>query len=223
MRASQFAFFDVDDTLISIKSMFDFFAFWCDRNGAPMLAQEFDERFRAARQANVPREELNRLYYRYLGGAALTDVREAGEDWFAARFHGPDAPFIPAPLARLRAHQRGGTGIVLVSGSMPPLLAPLARLLGVAHCLSAQLVVDAHGLLTGEIAAPQTIGAGKAVAIAAFLKRERGTASDCYGYGDDISDLALLEAVGHPVVVGRHGALFDIAATRNWEIIPGHA
>ena len=41
----------------------------------------------------------------------------------------------------------------------------------------------------------------------------------CYGYTDSISDLPMLEAVGHPVAVNPDRALESIARLRGWPII----
>ena len=222
MDNKRFAFFDVDDTLISIKSMFDFFSFWGARTGAHALVDEFEQYFAHARKSKVAREELNRMYYRFLRGTLLSDLESAGRDWFADRFKGADAPYIKSTLARLRAHQDKQVEVVFVSGSMLPLLQPLADTLGVIHCLCAKLILDDDQRLTGEIGTPQTIGDGKAEAIRIFVDEKKIQASQCYGYGDDISDLPLLESVGHPVVVASNGLLFDIAKNRRWEIIAHH-
>jgi HAD superfamily hydrolase (TIGR01490 family) len=222
MNNKRFAFFDVDDTLISIKSMFDFFSFWGDSTGAHALVDKFEQYFAQARKDKVPREELNRMYYRFLRGTLLSDLEATGRDWFADRFNGTDAPYIKATIARLRAHQDNQVEVVFVSGSMPPLLQPLAETLGVSHCLCARLILDNDQRLTGEIGTPQTIGDGKAEAIRIFVDDQKVQASQCYGYGDDISDLPLLESIGHPVAVASNGLLFDIAKNRNWEIIAHH-
>jgi phosphoserine phosphatase len=71
--------------------------------------------------------------------------------------------------------------------------------------------------LTGEIDNPQTIGQGKAEAIASFLQQENGIARNCFGYGDDISDLPMLEAVGNAVAIGDDSELIALASVRGWK------
>lgn len=99
---------------------------------------------------------------------------------------------------------------------MLPLLAPLATELGVAHCLCTSLVLDGQGRLTGAIGQPQTIGRGKAEALRFFLRQHGVSAHDCYAYGDDLSDLPMLEAVGRAVAVGNDRGLAELAGTRGW-------
>jgi HAD superfamily hydrolase (TIGR01490 family) len=216
MTAPQFAFFDVDDTLVAFKTMFDFFPFWCAENGARHLVPEFEARFSAARAAGLPRQELNRLYYRFFRGAALPTVVAVGQAWFLDRFKRGRAPYFTSTVVRLKRHQAEGVQPVLVSGSMPPLLDPIARDLGVAHQLCTQLLVDDYGVLTGELAAPPTIGAGKASALMAFLTAHGAAASACFAYGDDSSDVPMLEAVGTAVAVGSAADLLATARLRGW-------
>lgn len=212
----RFAFFDVDDTLISIKSMFDFLPFWCNEVGRPELARRFDTGFAQARAIGKPREALNRLYYRFFRGASPSDLEAVGAKWFMHRFrHGP-SPYIDGTVARLKAHRSDGVRPVMVSGSMLPLLRPIADDLDVEHCLCTRLLLDDCGLLTGEIGDPQTIGQGKAVAMQAFMKTHRARAADCFAYGDDPSDIAMLEAVGTPVAVGSAAGLLAVAQQRGW-------
>ncbi|OWJ97798.1 hypothetical protein B6S59_02260 [Pseudomonas sp. A46] len=211
-----FAFFDVDETLITLKSMFDFFPFWCERQKSPELRQRFDAAFAEAREEARSREHLNRLYYGFFQLESMSALEAAGREWFESRFCGLRSPYIEQVVAQLKAHQKAGEVPVLVSGSMLPLLEPLAISLQVEHCLCTKLMVDAYGRLTGDIESPQTIGQGKAEAIRVFLQQNNGAAQDCYAYGDDVSDLPMLEAVGKPVAVGGVSELTVLAVSRGW-------
>ncbi len=212
----RFAFFDVDDTLIAIKSMFDFFPFWCARTGQSGEMKRFEEAFSKARAAGASREKLNHLYYRFFQGADLVQLETVATEWFSDRFEANPAPFFKRVTDRLEAHRVGGVHPVFISGSMLPLLAPIASELQVAHILCTKLIIDDLGRLTGEIGAPQTIGDGKAVAIRQFLANHHAAPAECFAYGDDISDIAMLEAVGNSVAVGSHPELLRISRQRGW-------
>nr|WP_297461633.1 HAD-IB family hydrolase [uncultured Halomonas sp.] len=212
----RYAFFDVDDTLISIKSMFDFFPFWCAKTGQSSQVKGFEEVFAIARARGTPREELNRLYYQYYRGASLKDLEAVGMQWFADRFETSPAPYYLHVTGRLEAHRIGGVEPVFVSGSMLPLLSPIASDLKVTHILCTQLTLDQQGLLTGEIGTPQTIGEGKAVAIQHFLAGRNAAPEDCFAYGDDPSDIAMLESVGNSVAVGDQPELLVACQRQGW-------
>jgi len=215
-RPLRYAFFDVDETLISIKSMLDFFSFWCDRQTETGLKQRFHSTFINACAEGQSREQLNRLYYSFFNQVLLRDLQVAGQEWFEDRFKCDNPPYIEPVVTQLRAHRNAGVVPVFVSGSMPPLIQPLAAELGVEHCLCTRLVMDAQGRLTGAIEEPQTIGHGKADALRSFLDEQGACAQDCYAYGDDISDLAMLEAVGMAVAVGATTELTTLAEARGW-------
>lgn len=203
MSAPYLVFSDVDETLISRKSMFDFLSFWLEDRG-PGGA----ERYRAVRgrlqelaDSGVPREEINRRYYRQYEGEPADEVAAAGEQWFADRSADP-AFFIPSTVEALRAHRAAGAVLILVSGSFEPCLAPIARVVGAAHVLCTRPEIRG-GRYTGRVPEP-LIGEGKAAAVQRLLAAHPAVrAEDCYAYGDHPSDLPMLRLVGHPVAVGH--------------------
>ena len=233
-HAPYLALFDVDETLIEPKSMLSFLAFLAREADAAPLAPGAIARFTAA-SARAPelgtsRSQLNRLYYEMFGGAPATAISAAGARWYretrqayGARF------FVAAARAALTAHAAAGAEIVLVSGSFAPCLDPLvaeltAALGGDARArltvLSARLQLRA-GIYTGALRPPQTIGVGKRTAAAALAGRRPGIdLGQCHAYGDHISDLPLLELVGHPHVVPRCPELTAIARERCWPVLP---
>jgi HAD superfamily hydrolase (TIGR01490 family) len=219
-KCHRFAFFDVDETLISMKSMFDFFPYWCAHQGTPDLERHFHRSFARARAQQWTRVQLNQLYYSFFEDAELAAVQAVGQRWYQERFEVQRPPVVSATIARLREHEAQGIEPVFVSGSMQPLLRPIASSLGVHFILCARPRVDPTGRFTGELDPPQTIGAGKAVALTRFLHLHAAAASDCFAYGDDISDVPMLEAVGHPVTVGNNEELRAFGRAHGWAHLP---
>ena len=66
---------------------------------------------------------------------------------------------------------------------------------------------------------PFCYGEGKVEAIRQIASWEGFDLSQCYAYSDSISDLPMLEAVGHPVAVNPDGRLNEIALSRGWPIV----
>ena len=61
-------------------------------------------------------------------------------------------------------------------------------------------------------------------ALAARLAAEHGVdLADCHAYGDSISDLPLLELVGHPVAVNPDFRLAREARRRGWGVVDWEA
>ncbi|WP_111641104.1 HAD family hydrolase [Marinimicrobium alkaliphilum] len=214
-----FAFFDVDDTLIDVKSMLSFQAFWYasrpDNGERERYLREIEQHL----HERASWEVLNRRYYHYFAGRKVVDVEQAGREWFRWQTASRDDFFHAGSLAELRWHQAEGREPVFVSGSFPALLQPVADHLGVRQILATRMEV-AGDRYTGEILPPQTIGTGKAEAIGLFLEAVGGKSDDCYAYGDDISDLPMLQAVGHPRVVSGGRGLVECARERGWTVIP---
>ncbi|HLN25283.1 MAG TPA: HAD-IB family hydrolase [Patescibacteria group bacterium] len=214
-----FAFFDVDDTLISIKSMFSFQAYWYAIAGDPRGRSLFEDEMNRLRGEQVSWEVLNRRYYAYFAGREVAAVERIAAGWFShVERTTPGGLYLPTVVARLQAHKARGEVPVFVSGSFPALLAPVAARLGVEVMLATTLET-AGGRYTGAILPPQTIGEGKAEAIRAMLARTGVAAECCYGYGDDISDLPMLLAVGHPIVVRGGRGLEAEGERRGWPLL----
>lgn len=211
------AFFDVDETLINIKSMFDFFDFWCREKNEHAKLQNYMTHFRAEVKKGTPREQLNREYYRQFAGVSYKELEEAGEKWF--RFKLNSGLFIGSAVSALKKHQSENMYIVFISGSMLPVLYPVAKYLGVKDILCAPLKFTSAGKVTGEIGYPQTIGDGKKDALIQFCEQRNINPSDCYAYGDDLSDIPMLASAGHPVCVGKHSALAGHAIKHRWPVI----
>lgn len=211
------AFFDVDETLITTKSMFDFYDFWCRENNEYEKLETYMNHFRAEIKKGTSREKLNREYYRQFAGVSYKDLEEAGENWFSFKFE--PGLFIGSTVTALKKHQSENMFTVFISGSMRPVLSPIAKYLGISDILCAPLKITDAGILTGEIGMPQTIGGGKREAIIQFCSQKNISAADCYAYGDDLSDIPMLESVGHPVCAGKYTALARHAINQRWPVI----
>lgn len=206
-RRNILIFCDVDETLITRKSPWDFLAF------------HFGERYGAdgVRWAGgMRREEANVAYFRCFAGEPVEEVRASGVRWYE-RAAGRAGFFHAGTRAELDAHRAAGATLVLVSGSCPAVLYPIAAAVGAAQVLCSQQAVRA-GVFTGELLGGPMIGEGKREAVRAVLRAHPEVcARDCFGYGDHASDLPMLEEVGHPVVVGEsHSAGGELA-----RLLPG--
>ncbi len=213
-----FAFFDVDDTVIAVKSMLSFQDFWYAKYPDDAGKERYYTDLREKLHPDACWQELNRMYYRHFAGRRVVDVRACGEEWFTMMIEKVSNFFHPIPLAELRAHQQQGRDAVFVSGSFPALLRPIANHLQVKTILATTMEI-AGGSYTGNILEPQTIGEGKADAMRVFLSAMGSSAQDCYAYGDDMSDIPMLRAVGNPTVV-RGGRYLEVHAQQlGWRII----
>ncbi|MGW6361789.1 HAD family hydrolase [Streptomyces sp. NPDC055092] len=211
------AFFDVDETLLTEKSMLGFWRHW-----SAQLARSQGRAPQAPLTTGADRETLNRAYFAHFAGVRPAVLAESAEHWYTHYRRGRRA-FLLDTLHRLHMHRSYGDEIALVTGSGQLLVQPVADDLDVHHVLATEQLTDATGRLTGEVTRPM-IGDGKGEAVAALLRRLRVRAQDCYAYGDHSTDLAMLSLVGHPVVVGDDPVLTDHGVAHGWRFlkkIPG--
>lgn len=213
------AFFDVDETLITVKSMFRFLEFHFSARGLPPSAyEEAAAALRHKAAQGISRRQTNQEYYRLFSGRRVEELREHGRDWFERELAG-GALLHPPAVAALRHHQRDGADIALVSGSFRPCVEPLAALLGVDTILCSE-PESVAGFCTGHVERP-VIGPEKG-RLARELMRRRGVpAARATAYGDHASDLELLRAVGRPVAVGGDPVLGAHVTAVGGQTLPG--
>ena len=211
------AFFDVDNTLINIKSMFDFYHYWAEITENKDKYNSYIKNFKQDIANNVPRTIVNRKYYQEFQNQTLKSLNDRANKWFENLLQ-KNPPLIHKTIERLNFHKKENFRIVFVSGSMKPLLEPLARYLGANDILCTTLEIE-NGILTGNILPPQTIGEGKHVAMKNYAVINNINLGESFAYGDDISDIPMLESVGNAVCVDPKTDLIKYAKEKNWEIL----
>lgn len=159
------------------------------------------------------RSRLARRFYRNYRGLPAAELREqaadALSDFILPRIN-HDA------VRRIRAHRRRGDRVVLLTGALDFLVAPLEHL---ADELVAARLTERGGAFTGELAEPPLTADGRA-SLAASLAADQGAElSDCHAYADSTADLPLLELVGHPHAVNPDFRLAREARRRGWPLL----
>jgi len=120
-------------------------------------------------------------------------------------------------VALIEEHRALGRDIIIISSSGTEVVEPIGERLGVDLAVGTQLeVID--GRYSGEILF-YAYGEGKAQAMR-DLAAERGyDLSTSYAYTDSITDLPMLEVVGHPTAVNPDSDLRRIASDRGWPVL----
>jgi HAD superfamily hydrolase (TIGR01490 family) len=134
---------------------------------------------------------------------------------------GLDEIIVPHLYAEARVlvsgHRAAGRDVIVVSASGHEVVDPIAAVLGADTVIATQMVV-ADGCYTGDMVF-YAYGEAKATRMRE-LAAERGYhLADCYAYSDSITDLPMLEAVGHPTAVNPDRALRRVAAQRGWPVL----
>ncbi|MER5762121.1 HAD-IB family hydrolase [Streptomyces sp. NPDC002082] len=217
---STLAFADVDETLISVKSMFRFLRFHLRERGEPDGTYDrLVGELRTAARRGAPRSEINRGYYRLYAGEEVLTLTAAGLRWFAYEQEEQQRQgsglFIPEVERALAGHRATGDELVLVSGSFFACLDPVATHVGATAAFGTR-PLQRRGRLTGEVLFPM-IGPAKGRVARVTAALRGADPAHCTAYGDHITDLALLEAVGRPVAVGQDPELVAHADRAGWQ------
>jgi HAD superfamily hydrolase (TIGR01490 family) len=212
------AFFDLDKTVIARASMVAF--------GRPFYRHGLISR------RLLMRGLWGQLVYLYLGAdeARLARMRESvlalTKGWQQSQVRrivrealtDVVTPIIYAEaLELIEQHRAAGRRVFIVSASPSEIVEPLADHLEVDEAIASRARIDDEGCYTGEMAF-YAYGDNKAVAMREIAEREDLDLSESWAYSDSATDLPMLEAVGHPVVVNPDRELARIARERQWEV-----
>jgi HAD superfamily hydrolase (TIGR01490 family) len=209
------AFFDLDKTVIAKSSTLAFSKPFFDQgliNRQTVLKSAYAQFLFL--MSGADHEQMDRMRS-YITNMCTGWNVEQVKSIVGETLHDIVDPLVFAEAANLIAdHKLCGRDVVVVSASGEEIVAPIARALGATHAMATRMVVQ-DGKYTGEVAF-YCYGEGKVEAIKELAAREGYALEHCYAYSDSITDLPMLESVGHPTVVNPDRALRKEAAARGW-------
>jgi HAD superfamily hydrolase (TIGR01490 family) len=211
------AFFDLDKTLMAGSSGMQF-ARVATRHGvvgrrqlASWAVEHLRYRLRGTTDARTT--EVLRVARELIAGVPVRSVERMTPEVLAAIL----PRVYPQMLDEVHAHQDAGRATFIVSAAGNGVVEHLASVLGMDGGIGTRYEVDAEGAFTGRFEGPFVYGPGKVEAMEAFAAGHDIDLGDSYAYSDSISDLPMLRAVGHPVVVNPDPALAEIAREEGWQ------
>jgi HAD superfamily hydrolase (TIGR01490 family) len=212
------AFFDLDKTVIAKSSTLAFSKPFFDQgliNRRTVLKSAYAQFLFL--MSGADHDQMDRMRSYLTNMCTGWDVEQV-KSIVGETLHDIVNPLVFAEAAELIAdHKLCGRDVVVVSASGEEIVAPIARALGATHAMATQMVVD-DGKYTGEIAF-YCFGEGKAEAIRELAAREGYALEHCYAYSDSVTDVPMLEVVGHPTVVNPDRTLRKEAAARGWPVL----
>jgi HAD superfamily hydrolase (TIGR01490 family) len=217
-RTKTAAFFDLDKTVIAKSSTLAFSKPFFDQgliNRRAVLKSSYAQFLFL--MSGADHDQMDRMRSYLTNMCAGWDVEQV-KSIVAETLHDIVDPLVFAEAADLIAdHKLCGRDVVVVSASGEEIVAPIARALGATHAMATRMVAE-DGKYTGEVAF-YCYGDAKAQAIRELSDREGYPLEHCYAYSDSITDLPMLETVGHPTAVNPDRALRKEAAARGWPML----
>ncbi len=211
------AFFDLDKTLMAGSSGMQF-ARVATRHGIVnrrQLASWAVEhlRYRLRGTTDERTAEVLRVARELIAGVPARTLERMNPEVMAAIL----PRIYPQMLDEVYAHQDAGRATFIVSAAGDGVVEPLARVLGMEGGIGTRYETGADGAFTGRFDGPFVYGPGKVEAMESFATDHGIDLDASYAYSDSLSDLPMLRAVGHPVVVNPDPALAEIAKQEGWQ------
>lgn len=216
--AAPFAFYDLDGTLVSSDVVTQYLWYARHHPGAGMVWRYTRALVRAPRWIGLEltsRRRFNEVFFREYAGLRL--------DWMTA-----NAPRLyeevlspatfPGSRKLVADDLAAGFRPVLLTGSLDFAIAPLADRFGFGETIANRLEFRG-GVATGMLIEPVLSGPEKVDAIRALCARDHVDPNACRAYSDSMSDVPMLEAVGHPRATNPVRKLRALAAARNWPVV----
>lgn len=212
---SRAAFFDVDKTILSTNSGTLFVKYLYEQGRATRL--DLVKGLATYLQYKVNILDIDKFTKQAV--KQLKGQSEAEMLAFCARWYEDVVRNFIYPEARdaIKRHLEEGSIVAIVTGATRYVAEPLAKDLGIDHVICTQLDVR-QGMFSGRVVDPICFGEGKILKLRKFVEDHRIELAWSYFYTDSISDLPLLEIVGHPQVVNPDPLLYRQAARRKWPI-----
>jgi HAD superfamily hydrolase (TIGR01490 family) len=117
----------------------------------------------------------------------------------------------------IEEHHLAGRDVVIVSSSGAEVVEPIGEMLGADRVVATRMVVE-DGRYTGDIQF-YAYAANKAAAVRELAEREGYDLAGSYAYSDSVTDLPMLDVVGHPCAVNPDRALRKEAVARGWPVL----
>jgi HAD superfamily hydrolase (TIGR01490 family) len=212
------AFFDLDKTLMAGSSGI-FFARAAYETGMisrARLARDAYEnlRFRLRGSTDDRADDVRRRVGEMIAGVRVRDLERLSPRVLA----GVLPRLYPQMLARAYAHQDAGELVYILTAASQEMADLLAHVLAFDGGLGSRSeIVD--GRYTGKPAGPFNYREGKVLSMREVAEREGIDLAASYAYSDSESDLPMLRAVRHAVVVNPDPDLRRIAAEEGWEVL----
>lgn len=164
----------------------------------------------------VDRPAFNTVFYRHYAGRPAATKHQDAQHIFATYM-------LPKTLANAKQYvtdlKSDGWTIVLVTGSLDHLMAPVARHFDADDVIAATLEEDDDGYFTGNLVGPPVVGAEKVRRMRADAAARGVDLAACAAYSDSYSDLPMLQAVGAAHAVNADARLAREAQQAGWPLL----
>jgi len=212
------AFFDLDKTIIAKSSTLafsrEFQAGGLISRGAMLRSAYAQFVFFIGGADHDQMEKMRQFMSQLCAGWDVATVREIVTDTLLNIVE----PLVyDEAVTLIEEHRLAGRDVVIVSASGAEVVDPIGQMLGADRVIATRMeIVD--GRYTGTIDY-YAYAEEKARAIEELAAQVGYDLDECYAYSDSITDVHMLQVVGHPSAVNPDKELRRIATERGWPVL----
>jgi HAD superfamily hydrolase (TIGR01490 family) len=212
------AFFDLDKTIIAKSSALAFSrSFYAGGllNRRSVLRNAYAQLvFLVGGTDHAQMEKMRGVLSQMVVGWNVETVREIVSE----TLHSIVDPLVyDEAVTLIEEHHRVGRDVIIVSASGSEMVKPIGDLLGADAVIASRLAVR-EGRYTGEIEY-YAYAQNKAAAITELAEERGYDLGASYAYSDSVTDIHMLEVVGHPHAVNPDKELRRAARERGWPVL----
>jgi len=216
--AAAAAFFDLDRTLMAGSSGLHW-ARAAYRAGLVSRRQMASDavanvKFRLRGSTDEETEAVKERLGEFLEGRRVKELERLGPQVLA----GVLPRVYDRMLETAYAHQDEGRPVYICTAATQDMAEILAQVLGFDGAAGSRLE-KRDGLYTGRFDGPFCYGEGKPIRMREIAERDGLDLAVSWAYSDSASDLPMLRAVGHAVVVNPDPELLQVAREEGWDVM----
>jgi HAD superfamily hydrolase (TIGR01490 family) len=212
------AFFDLDKTIIAKSSTLafsrSFYAGGLISRGSVLRSAYAQFVYLVGGADHDQMEKMREFLSELSAGWDVQTVRDIVADTL---HHIVDPLVYDEAVSLIEEHHLAGRDVVIVSASGAEVVEPIGEMLGADGVIATRMEM-ADGKYTGQIEF-YAYAENKATAIEELAREKGYDLSRSYAYSDSMTDVHMLEIVGHPYAVNPDKELRKIAAARGWPVL----
>ena len=212
------AFFDLDKTIIAKSSTLafsrEFQAGGLISRGAVLRSAYAQFVYLVGGADHDQMEKMRQFMSQLCSGWDVETVKEIVADTLQ---HIVEPLVYDEAVGLIEDHHAAGRDVVIVSTSGSEVVEPIGEMLGADKVIATRMAVE-DGRYTGDIRF-YAYAENTAKAIRDLARKRGYDLENSYAYSDSVTDVHMLEVVGHPHAVNPDKDLRRIARERGWPIL----
>jgi HAD superfamily hydrolase (TIGR01490 family) len=212
------AFFDLDKTIIAKSSTLafsrSFYAGGLISRGSVLRSAYAQFMYLVGGADHDQMEKMREFLSKLSAGWDVATVQSIVAD---ALHNIVDPLVFDEAVSLMEEHRMAGRDVIIVSASGTEVVEPIGEMLGADGVIATRMEVE-DGKYTGEIDF-YAYAENKATAIRELAERRGYDLERSFAYSDSITDVHMLEVVGHPYAVNPDKELRRQAMARKWPVL----